>query len=796
MTCCSPVLELAQNEERVKAVDLRGEELKHAGRLGVDGTVTYVFSVPAIHCGACIAAIEDALRPLPGVVSARVNLTLRRLTVILAPENAPSGTTPLRLVETLERLGYPATPVDLGDLDQLARERESGKLLLALGIAGFAAANVMLLSVSVWSGADEATRDLFHLISALIAVPAVAFSGQVFFRSAFVALRAGRLNMDVPISLALLLSLGLSLYESLSGGAEAYFDAAVTLTFFLLVGRYLDQLMRERARSAVLGIARLAAKGATRIVAGEMVLVPIDEVRPGMLLRVPAGERMPVDARVLSGASDLDRSLVTGESEPVPAGPGLRVEAGVLNLTGPLDVEALSGAKDSFLAEMTAMMEAAEQGRGAYVRIADRMARLYAPAVHLLAAAAFLGWLVATDGDWYQAVTVAIAVLIVTCPCALGLAVPVVHVVGASRLFQAGILMKDGSALERLAEIDTVLFDKTGTLTTGTPRLARTDILSIEESAAARALAARSHHPASRAIRAGLEAVAEPDLEAVREVAGSGVEAMIAGRRARLGRPGWVAEIAAPDRLGHDGGGGNGIEEERAGGEKGSVAFAFEGAPITTFSLDEVVRQGAAPALAALRPAGLSVELLSGDGEAPVRRLAGMLGIEDAAFRQSPADKIARIRTLQAEGHVVLMVGDGLNDAPSLAAGNVSMAPASACDAGRLAADFVFTRESLEAVPFAFDIARRAKSLVRSNFALAILYNAIAVPLAMAGLVTPLVAAIAMSASSIVVVANSLRLTQRGRATKAKARDFRRRETVPASGAEPARRAERLEIPA
>ena len=794
MSCCSPALDLAENEGRVLGADLRGEELKHAGRLGADGTVTYVFSVPAVHCGACIAAVEDALGPLPGVVSARVNLTLRRLTVVLAPESAPSGTTPLRLVETLERLGYPATPVDLGDLDQLARERESGKLLLALGIAGFAAANVMLLSVSVWSGADEATRDLFHLISALIAVPAVAISGQVFFRSAFVALRAGRLNMDVPISLALLLSLGLSLYESLSGGAEAYFDAAVTLTFFLLVGRYLDQLMRERARSAVLGIARLAAKGATRIVDGEPVLVPIDEVEAGMHLRVPAGERMPVDARVLAGASDLDRSLVTGESEPVAAGPGLRIEAGVLNLTGPLDVEALSGAKDSFLAEMTAMMEAAEQGRGAYVRIADRMARLYAPAVHLLAAAAFLGWLVATGGDWYQAVTVAIAVLIVTCPCALGLAVPVVHVIGASRLFQAGILMKDGSALERLAEIDTVLFDKTGTLTTGTPRLARTDFLSDQESAAARALAARSHHPASRAIRAGLEAVAEPDLEAVREVAGSGVEAMIAGRRARLGRPGWVAEIAAPEGRHVDGGLRDGIEDERPRGGKGHVAFAFEGAPTVSFSLDEAVRQGAAPALAALRDAVLSVEVLSGDGEAPVGRLAGMLDIERAACRQSPADKIARIRTLQAEGHQVLMVGDGLNDAPSLAAGNVSMAPASACDAGRLAADFVFTRESLAAVPFAFDVAKRAKALVRTNFALAILYNAVAVPLAMAGLVTPLVAAIAMSASSILVVANSLRLTRGGHTVRSA--DVEDQTAALAPGAVKAPRTERLEIAA
>ncbi|TFF20649.1 cadmium-translocating P-type ATPase [Jiella endophytica] len=740
MSCCSPALDLAEAEERVVAADLRGEELRHAGRVGRDGSVTYVFAVPDVHCGACIAAIEDALKPLAGVDSVRVNLTLRRVTVVLSTTDVP----PLPIAETLARLGYPATPVDLGDLDELARGRQSAKLLTALGIAGFAAANVMLLSVSVWAGADDATRDLFHLISALIAIPAVAFSGQVFFRSAFGALRAGRLNMDVPISLALLLALGMSIVESLSGGAEAYFDAVVTLTFFLLVGRYLDELMRERARSAVLGIARLAAKGATRIVDGAPVHVPIDEVEPGMRLRVSAGERMPVDARIVAGESTLDRSLVTGESEPLDASAGMRVEAGVLNLSGPLDVEALSNAKESFLAEIMAMMEAAEVGRGAYVRVADRMARLYAPAVHLAAAVTFLAWLFLSGGDWYHAITIAIAVLIVTCPCALGLAVPVVHVVGASRLFSAGILMKDGSALERLAEIDTVVFDKTGTLTTGTPALARTDA-DEEARGAARALAARSSHPAARAIHAGLSAGTEPAIEAVREIPGVGVEALVGGRRTRLGRPAWVAEIAAGDRT---------------TGDAGGVAFAFENGPATIFELHETLREGAVEAASGLAAAGLPVELLSGDAEGPVARVAAALSIGRHRSGCRPEEKIARIRELQAKHHRVLMIGDGLNDAPSLAAGDVSMAPASACDAGRLAADFVFTRDSLTAVPFALAVARRAKRLVQTNFALAIVYNLVAVPLAMAGFVTPLVAAIAMSASSILVVANSLRLAR------------------------------------
>ena len=741
MSCCGGGLaaDLA-SETNDPARLLQAEELAHAGRAQDDGTVQYVFSVPDVSCGRCISTIERALSGLEGVVAARVNLTMRRVTVTLDSPDRPALIVP----DTLERVGFRATSIDLGDLDVLEQQRESARLLKALAVAGFAAANIMLLSVSVWSGADAATRDLFHLVSALIAVPTIAYSGQVFFRSAFAALRAGRMNMDVPISLGVLLALGMSLAQSLTGGEEAYFDAAVTLLFFLLIGRFLDQRMRERARSAVTSLTRLAAKGATAVEGDTLRYVPLDEVRPGMILRVAAGERVPVDAEILRGTSALDRSLVTGESEPSPAIVGDRIEAGTLNLTGPLDMRALKAARDSFLAEIVRMMEAAEVGRGHYVRIADRMARIYAPAVHVLAGASFLGWLLATGGDWYQALVIAIAVLIITCPCALGLAVPVVHVLGASRLFEAGILMKDGSALERLAEIDRVVLDKTGTLTTGTPLVVRSDIGEGASTAWARALAGHSSHPASRAVRAFLGAGPALPLADIREVAGCGIEARSDdGRLMRLGRADWAAAIAAPGAaLPGDG-----------------PAFAVEGGACAGFVLAETLRADTKAAIAALADAGLGVELLSGDAAGPVGRLAQGLGIGRFASVQTPAMKIDRIRALQQQGHRVLMVGDGLNDAPSLAAGDVSMAPASACDAGRQAADFVFTRDSLLAVPFAHRIAMRAKDLVRQNFGLAIIYNCFAVPLAVAGYVTPLVAAIAMSTSSIIVIGNSLRLT-------------------------------------
>ena len=699
-----------------------------------------VLSVPGIRCGGCIAAIERGLAGCEDVASARVNLTLRRVTLMLAGPEANPGPA----IERLAALGYPATPIEPAELVGGDEAREAKALLRAVAVAGFGAANVMGMSVAVWAGAEGATRETFHLLSALVALPVVAYAGRPFFSSALAALRVGRTNMDVPISLGVLLALGLSVLETARGGEHVFFDAAVTLLFFLLIGRVLDRLMRDRARSAAAGLARMAARDGALVRAdGTLERVALGAIAPGMVLRVAPGERVPVDARVLRGATDLDRSLVTGESAPVAVASGDEVEAGTLSLTGAIDARALRPASESFLAEMLAMLAAAEAGRGRYVRVADRAARLYAPVVHLAAAATFLGWLAATGGDWHRALFVAISVLIITCPCALGLAVPAVHVVAAGRLFGAGVLMKDGSALERLAEIDRVALDKTGTLTTGAPRVEGGAPADPADRAAAKALALHSAHPASKAVAAALDGdPARP--EEVREVPGHGVEGVVHGRRARLGRAEWVAEIAAGD-----------------GAAAAGLAFAFEGAPTSAFRLSETPRPGAHEAIEALRARGLEVEILSGDGPEPVDRIARELGVAAARHAMTPAGKVARLEALRAEGRRVLMVGDGLNDTAALAAAHVSMAPASASDAGRAAADLVFTRERLDAVPLAHAVARRAARLVAQNFGLAVLYNAVAIPLAVAGLVTPLVAALAMSGSSILVVANALRLGER-----------------------------------
>lgn len=703
-------------------------------RVDASGLRQTVLSVPGMTCGSCVQKVEAALRALPGVETARANLSGKSAAI------AWRGDAPPDLLQALQRIGYDA---HLYDPAASAADPAVPELMRALAVAGFAAMNVMLFSASVWHGAEPETRTLFYWLSAAIALPTVAYAGRPFFRSAWKALRRGQTNMDVPISIGVLLTCAMSVYETATGREHAYFDASVSLLFFLLIGRTLDHLMRERARQAVRGLARLAPRGAMVVQEnGAAVFVPIEDIRPGMRILLAAGERVPVDAVVQRGQSDLDCALVSGESVPQVATPGTRLQAGTLNLAAPLTIEVVAAAKDSFLAEMTRMMQAAEGGRSAYRRIADRAARLYAPVVHATALAALLAWL-ALDGDLHHAITVAVAVLIITCPCALGLAVPMVHVVAAKRLFERGILVKDGAALERLAEVDTVAFDKTGTLTTGTQHLANAAAVAPAALELAAALAAHSTHPYSRALVAAAPAPAVAAFDAIHEVPGAGLEAVRGSDTYRLGRPDWALD--APQPLPED----------------GAIVLARNGAPLASFVFDDAIRAGTRGAVQALRAAGLAVEVLSGDATVAVRRIADQLGVPYAA-RLRPGDKVARLRALQDGGRKVLMVGDGLNDTAALVAAHASMAPASAADVGRNAADFVFLREDLGAVAQAVAIAQNAATLVRENLAIALAYNVVAVPAAVFGLVTPLVAAIAMSASSLVVVANALRLRGKG----------------------------------
>ena len=690
-------------------------------------------SLPTIHCAACISAVEEVLNAYPGVHNARVNLTMKRASIEASPDVMPDA-----LVRAVGAIGYEAHELDAGTLSATTTDKAGRDLLMRLAVAGFAAMNVMLLSVSVWSGAADATRDMFHWISALITMPVIVFSGQPFYRNAWAALRHGRLNMDVPITLAILLAVITSLWETSLSGAHAYFDAALALTFFLLAGRYLDYRTRAIARSAAEELAALEVPRAFLLVDGQETQVPVAQLAVGDLIRLRPGGRLPVDGVIVEGKTELDRAMLTGETVPVFAGPGQAVCAGEVNLTGVLTVRATAVGQDTSLHRMADLVAIAESGRSRYTSLADQAAKLYAPGVHILSGLSFLGWYLYT-WDLRTALNIAAAVLIITCPCALGLAVPAVTTAASGRLFRRGMLIKDATALERLAQVDTVVFDKTGTLTQGTPVLTNLQAHPAEAMAIAMALAAGSAHPLSQAIvRAGAAAGLVPaQVHALQERPGYGTMGQWQGQSVRLGRAAWVGA--------------------QAGAQTSAWLQIGSAAPLQLTFADNL-RASAAQAVADLQEQGCNVIMISGDATPAVAALAAELGIADWQAEALPAEKVARIAALSAAGHKVLMVGDGLNDTAALSAAHASISPASALDVARVASDIVLLGADLAPIAKAVQTARAATRRIGENFTVATVYNVIAVPLAVAGLCSPLIAALAMSLSSITVSLNALRL--------------------------------------
>jgi P-type Cu2+ transporter len=701
-------------------------------------------AVEGVHCAGCMSKIERGLSAIPDVTLARVNLTDRRV----ALEWKQGALDPSRFIDRLAELGYKAYPFETAGAE--AAENEQSRFLLrCLGVAAFATMNVMMLSVPVWSGNVSdmlpEQRDFFHWMSALIALPAAAYAGQPFFRSAYRALRTRSVNMDVPISIGVLLALGMSLVETANHAEHAYFDAAIMLLTFLLVGRYLDQSMRRRTRAVAGNLAALKAETATKFVgSSEIAEVPVAAIDPGDVVLLRPGERCAVDGVVIDGRSEIDQSLITGETTHANAKAGTAVYAGSLNISGTLRIRVSAASESTLLSEITRLLDNALQARSRYVRLADRASRLYAPVVHATALLTVLGW-VLVGASWHDAIVTGVAVLIITCPCALGLAIPTVQTVASGAMFKAGVLLNSGDAIERVADVDRIIFDKTGTLTLPDLEVVNAADVPAFVLGLAGQLALSSRHPVAAAVARTANAKT-PIVGAVEEP-GQGVRATVGGLEARLGRPSFcrAEEIVA--------------ECARLDPEASFVAFRF-GEERYVFSVRQALRPDAHTITAGLKQRHIALEILSGDREGPVRAAARALGIETWRVAVTPADKIARIEELKHSGYKVMMVGDGLNDAPSLAAAHVSMSPISAAHLSQATADLVFLGKPLAPVIVAIDFARKALQLMRQNLWLAVLYNILAVPIAISGVVTPLIAAAAMSGSSILVMLNALRARQ------------------------------------
>ena len=714
-----------------------------------------------MHCAACALTVEDALKAVPGVQQADVSAATRRARVVWNPAKV----LPSQWMAAVQQAGYRAMPA----MDAWAREqrlRESRRALWRWLVAGFCMMQVMMYAWPAYvARPGDLTAEMEHLLrwaSWVISLPMMVFSCGPFFSSALRDIRLRRVSMDLPVALGMAITFVVSSAGTfdMEGifGKEVYYDSLTMFVFFLLTGRWLELRLRDRTAGALEAVLnRLPDSVERRTSDGSFVRVATRRLAVGDTIRVLAGEAFPADGRVTVGSTHVDEALLTGESTPVARGEGSAVTAGSYNLHAPVEVLIESTGEHTRFAQIVALMENASLQKPRLARLADRIARPFLGAV-LVAAAMAAAWWWPTDPS--HALMVAVAVLIVTCPCALSLATPVAMLTAAGTLARHGVLVRDLQALEALAQVDTVVFDKTGTLTRDAmalqavhtaPGVSADEALSI-----AAALARQSMHPVSRAIAlAGAATCADWQVSDVQEQAGLGLVGTLADARVR-GAPGRTFRLGSALHAGVD-------ASDASAALQAVLSLQHDDGTtreVARFELAEQLRSEAPGVVDALQRAGIQVQLLSGDRVAAVRRVAAQAGIATAQGECTPQGKLAALKGLQTAGHHVAMVGDGLNDGPVLAGAHASFAFGRAVPLAQAQADFVVLGDSLVVVPQAFLLARNTLRVVRQNLWWAAAYNALCVPLAVMGAMPAWLAGLGMALSSLLVVLNAARLSR------------------------------------
>jgi len=710
-----------------------------------DGRREVLLLIEGVRCAACSWLLERVLGAAEGVDEFHVNPASARARLVWNPSAARLS----RLLDTIARLGYRPHPVG-GPGVRSAATRERRQAMKRLAVAGLGMMQVMTYAVSLyagaWQGMDEQIREFLRLVSLAVATPVVLYSGLPFFQGAWKDLRSGRPGMDVPVALALGGAYLASIYNSIRGSGEVYFDSVTMFVFFLSLGRFAEMAARHRAGDTSDALARLAPTTALRLESTGAAPVPVGvaELNAGDRLLVRAGDAFPADGRLVRGRTQVDESLLTGESRPVSRGPEDPVVGGSVNRGDPVEmmVERVGG--DTVLSHVTRLLDRAQSQRPALARSADVVARWFVVGVLAIAATVAVIWHAV---DPAAAFRVTLSVLVVTCPCALSLATPTALTAATAALARSGLLVTRGDALEPLARADRLILDKTGTLTRGQVSLSGVEILGDMNRKRVLRIAAALERASEHPLAAALQQADAPEAGDTAVFPGEGVEGTVEGCRYRVGAPSFVAALS-------------GVGMTESGDAESSAFLGDVNGPLAAFSFDDPPRADAAETLSTLRAAGLDPEVISGDSEVRVRTLAEQLGLEQRRWRQSPEDKLDRIRRLQAEGHRVLMVGDGVNDAPVLAGADVSVAMGAGAPLAQTTADMILLGDSLSPLATGILTARRTLRVIRQNIAWAIVYNLTALPLAAAGLVAPWMAAIGMSISSLLFVLNSARLSR------------------------------------
>ncbi|MBV8404690.1 MAG: cadmium-translocating P-type ATPase [Gammaproteobacteria bacterium] len=706
--------------------------------------------IEGLHCAACAWLIESSLRREPGMSDIHVNATSARAELRFDPARICLS----RLLERIQALGFVPVPLSFagGAAPDMAERRAA---LQRLAVAGFGMMQLMTFAVSLYAGVIQGMapdlQQFLRFVSLAVATPVVLYSAQPFFTSAWSSLRAGAPGMDVPVALSIAAAWLWSAWATVRGRGTVYYDSVVMFTFFLLLGRYVEMSLRHRSGMQHDALVRLLPESVLRVAAGKTERVTPDELESGQCVRILPGERVPADGVIEAGSTEVDESLLTGESAARVRGAGDALLAGTLNVSGVVEMRVLRVGPDSTLAAVARLLERAHAARPPIAELADRVASGFVVAVLLLAALVGLYWL---KVDITRAFPTVLAVLVVTCPCALSLATPAALAAATTRLARAGLLVARSRSLEGLARADRIVFDKTGTLTLGVPRLDELVPLDARASgerclAIAAALESHSAHPLARAFA---HLAAAPGVTAVRSDAGRGIEGWIDGARYRLGRLDYVLAASA---------GTDTPLPIRADPELGRIVLGDAAGPLAAFRVSDALRADARATLTRLARLGLTPLIASGDQLGAVALAAQRLGGVGAHAALRAEDKLSLVQGLQRGGHRVVMVGDGVNDAPVLAAADVSVAIAGGADLAKVNADLVLLGEHLGGLADAVETARRTLRIIRQNLCWAVLYNLTAVPLAASGHLQPWMAALGMSASSLLVVLNAMRLLTR-----------------------------------
>jgi Cu2+-exporting ATPase len=704
-----------------------------------------------IVCAACVWLNERHVAQLPGVLEVQVNYATHRARVRWDDTKIKLSD----ILQAIHHIGYTAHPYD-PEQQQQAFERDRRNQLRRIGIAGVLGMQVMVLSIALyigdWSGMDAGFRTFFRWIGLILTTPVLLYSGLPFFRGAWRDLRNRSAGMDVPVSLGILVAFIGSVHASWTGQGEVYYDSVVMFIFFLLTSRYFELMARKRGAETLEQLGRALPAMATRIDdRGEQTVIPITELKTGDSVLVRPGETVPADGRVMSGESSVSEALLTGESTPLAKSQGAALIGGSINIESPLTVQVEHTGLDTVLAEIVRLLEQAQNEKPAITRLADRVAGWFVAAVLVLATVVGVYWWLQAPDSWLP---ILVSVLVVTCPCALSLATPTAVSAATGTMLARGLLMLRGHSLETLARCSHVVFDKTGTLTFGTPEVSRVQCFSqLDESevvAIAAALEQQSEHPAGKAIVQAAATDNRVTARDIKNIPGAGIQASVAGRQWFIGNADFIGECSHADL--------SGLPEDNGNGSR--VLLADTEQLHAMFVLRDSIRPETPAVIAELRHSGHQVVLLSGDNPASVQQLATEAGIEQAHGGMSPADKLAAVQALQQQGAVVAMVGDGINDAPVLAAANISIVMRDAAHISQSSADMVLLSNNLRALTDGMGLARKTLRIIRQNLSWAVGYNLVALPAAALGYVAPWMAAIGMSSSSLLVVLNALRLTR------------------------------------